>query len=185
MQEHNLPIPVSMNRGRSSEGKHNTDPVQKYCISGAYTADLATSTFGGSHQRTGTHGWRATAQKQSVWTHMHVPTCREYSRLAASVFWLPRWWAHGSTWLLSGSLKGLHSSLLVGSGFFPTSSTAPGGRGTSKAFSCHPWSLSAVASLRWLMFTQNSTAVLCGDVNCIVHLPESSSFILPVTHSTT
>lgn len=78
LQEHNLQLPVGKNRGRSSEGKHKTEPVQKYCIGGAYTADLATSTIGGSHQRRGTHGRRATAQKQSVWTRMQVPTCTEF-----------------------------------------------------------------------------------------------------------
>lgn len=71
LQEDNLQVPVSKDRGRSSEGKHNTDPVQKCCISRAYTADVATSTFGGSHQRTGSQGRRTTAQKQSVWTHAY------------------------------------------------------------------------------------------------------------------
>lgn len=135
LQEHNLQFLVSNNRGRSSKGKHNTEPVQKYCISGAYTTGLATSTFVGSHQRTGTRGQRATAQKQSFWTHMHIPTCTGYSRLAASVLWLPRWWVHGSTWLLSRPLEGLHSSLLAGSDFLPTGSTAPGGRGFPRR--CH------------------------------------------------
>lgn len=77
------------------------------------------------------------------------------SRLAASVLWLPRWWVHGSTWLLSRPHKGLHSSLFVGSAFIPTGSTAPGGKRASEMFSCQPWSLNAVACLEWLMFTQN------------------------------
>lgn len=39
-------------------------------ISRAYTAGLATSTTGGSHQRRGNHGQMATAQTLSVWTHV-------------------------------------------------------------------------------------------------------------------
>lgn len=85
LQEHNLQLPVSKNRGKSSGGKHSTDQVQKYFISRAYTAGLPTSSIRGSHQRRRNHGQIGHCTDLVSLDSHPSPTCPEHARLAASV----------------------------------------------------------------------------------------------------
>lgn len=156
-------------RGRSSGGKHNTDQVKKYFIRRAYIAGLAASTVGGSHQSRGNHGQMATAQPQSVWTRTQVQHAQNVPDLLCLSLAQPL--ASGtvssatSTWLLSRPTEGLYISLLAGSGFLPTGSTALG-KGVfqdvlvpASILQCH--SLFGTIAAR----TKLNTAVLGRDVN--------------------